>query len=338
MRVLMRVDAGGEHGLGHFVRMHALAASLRQRGVAVEYVSATPQRVAQLGATPCWDAASIMALVRGFDSLVIDTKAPDWANDRYALQEMQDNWLDVVRIDHPHATPDTCSLLVAPCAHWPAAHVAHLRAAFGARFLYGWEYVMLDAEVTSQAPIPYSQRQSGPIVFCAGGSDPGGGLEQMYAWTKDIALASQASLPTLVFALPKAMAGARILLDHRTTTTVFRPFQRSLLRSASLVVTAFGVTVYECLWYQTPTVGIARTRDEYDGLCRLRDGLGMHIPLDYPLTYASLTAERFIALIEAYWDRDIRQSMVQASAGLLDGHGIARGADAILALEGKAHE
>jgi hypothetical protein len=51
------------------------------------------------------------------DTCVIDTKADDWSNDDKFLCAVRQDGVKVVRIDHPHASPDSCDLLIIPNAH-----------------------------------------------------------------------------------------------------------------------------------------------------------------------------------------------------------------------------
>ncbi len=344
MRILIRTDLGQQYGMGHAIRCRSLAQVLAARGVEVRFVTSTPALREFMTPYPVFlsdPERDWPEFPPGCDSptevVVIDTKADDWANEASYLWLLRNNFIKVVRVDCPSATPDTCDLLVGPCQHWPAATVARLRQDFGDRFLYGWDYVMLDEEVTSQPPIPYEQRRDGPMVFCAGGSDPTGALEQMYRW-------SQTLLPDTekIFCLPQtAQGGLWGLYDNSQphsasldNNIVLAPFSRQYLREAAVVVGLFGVTVYECLWYRTPTLILGRSAgDDENG--RL-------------LTIASHTAVRYIGRLgdehtrttspEAFchnigytWDIS-RQRMHAASAGLLDGRGVARVAEAIIDL------
>jgi spore coat polysaccharide biosynthesis predicted glycosyltransferase SpsG len=333
MRVLIRTDAGGRFGLGHLMRMVALERALFYWGATVEFITEDTARVAEARGLACWDLSQCDEALSRADVLVIDTTAQDWANDASVLCRMRED-RSVVRIDHPQAPPDTFDLLVGPCAHWDVDTVARLRTTCGDRFLYGWDYVMLDAEVTSHTRVTYPQRlRHGAIVFCAGGSDPDDCLAAMHTWIGE-------TLPDVakVCCYGTAYHGSlpRILPRRSWRAPTIVPFARVLLREAALAVMPFGQTVYECLFYGTPCLCFARTEADIPSVRALQEVLGLQIPLDYPLSWAALTPERFPALVEAYWDADVRAGMAQAGAGLIDGHGVGRVADAILAL-GRAY-
>ncbi len=260
MNVLIRTDIGGNHGMGHAVRMLALARELQRQGALVSFVTATEALRNYVVPFRCYLQAETAPCCPG-DVLILDTKAPDWANDDSALWLRRDAGLRVVRIDHPQASPDSCDLLIGPCAHWDAATVTRLRASFGTRFLYGWEYVLLDPAVAHLAPETVTVREQGPIVFAAGGSDPTGALQAMYDAT-----ASYRSTQPLVF-----LHGARSQMLNprenvqRASGSIIASFDRSWIRRGRLLVTMFGVTCYEALWWQVPQLIYSHTDENRDG-------------------------------------------------------------------------
>ena len=325
MKCLIRTDLGGIHGMGHASRCRALAQALAARGADVRFLTRTLPLAAfvapfahetSLGAV---DEQQLLAEAVARwrpDALVLDHPSP---NGEDVLSEIDARWCPVVRLDHPEATPASCSRLIAPGAHWESATVERLRADFGPRFLYGWEYVLLDDAVTSHPPIPYAARQDGLIVFCAGGSDPTGALRRMVHWG--------ASLPINA---PKIFLTGHYATDRPVVATV-EPFERRWLRQAALVVTLLGQTAYECLYWHVPTLCFARTREDVPRLEVLSEASdGALVPCGW---FDHATPAWFGGLVQGYWERPAHRAIMAAtSAGLLDGQGTARVADAILEL------
>ena len=264
MNVLIRTDIGSHHGMGHAVRMLALARELQRRGASVTFVTATDALRNYVVPFRCDIGVGPQAVTtpsqRG-DILIVDTKADDWANDNSGLWLARDAGLRVVRIDYPYATPESCDLLIGPCAHWDTATVTRLRTSFGTRFLYGWEYVLLEPLMTLMPPVTQEQTVTESIVFTAGGSDPTHALQRMYDFT-----ASFLSTKQLIF-----LVGSQAeMLDTRSGTKRLSPtlvvsFDRVWLRSTELVVTLFGVTSYEALWWEVPQVIFAHTEENKRG-------------------------------------------------------------------------
>ena len=317
MHIGIHTGLGGHFGMGHAVRCKTLASALVAQGADVEFLTQTPALAAFVAPLPChlyrhvWPAWPIEVVVED-----VPCQSPDaW----YALLRQR---YRVVRVDVPTATPKTCDLLIAPCAHWHPDVVQGLSAAFGDRLLYGWDYVLLDEAVTQMPPVRYGLRVDGPVVFCAGGSDPTHALERMALWM------GEAVQDREWMALVPAYGGPRDLPVWMKVV----PFARDWLREAALIVTTWGVTVYEALWFGTPlctvTAMAARMADAQH--CALASGhalvsLGNLGCLDACLFAATVTD---LAGLPRQ-----RARMHEASRGLLDGKGAQRAASAILALE-----
>mgnify|MGYP001575059400 FL=1 len=332
MRVLIRCEIGGNHGIGHAVRCRDLAQALTVRGVDVRFVTTTPEKLCPFVAHfLCYDGQTT-APCRPGDVLLIDTKAQDWANDESALWLARDAGLYVVRIDHPIATPDTCDLLIAPVAHWDRDTMEGLRRAFGPRFLYGWDYIMLDEEIVQQVRVPYGERQDGPIVFCAGGSDSDGLLRRMYHWAAFLKIPAP-----LVFLQGRYAVDGPVASDgHAARSNLWvEPFDRRWLHTAALVVGMFGITTYECLWYGTPMLCFARTEHDAQRIVALSHETGGAIIPGGLFDPGLDVRERFVRAVESTWENvERRRSMSRGSAELIDGHGSRRIAAAILELKG----
>ena len=327
MNVLIRADCGGVHGLGHSVRMKALAQELAACGASVSFVASTPALKAFVAPFPCVEAWHPNESTRGCDVYVIDTKEEQWGPGEFVRWHTRG--IRVVRIDHPHATSASCDLLIGPCAHWPTETVSTLLASFGNRFLCGWDYAMLAPEVTQHQPIPYAERVNGPIVFCAGGSDPSDVLPKMFNWIRAQGWGWYPDV-TKVFAIPAARAEEPVP-KFRPTKSYFEPFTRELLREAALVVSLFGVTAYEAIYFQTPTLLLAHTDENRQGAALLEAAT----PAVRFCDALSLThgQERFCLAVQQLWQAEgERYGMHLAASGLIDGRGTERVAEAIMRL------
>lgn len=330
MKILIRTDIGGPHGLGHAVRCRALARALAAQGAEVRFLTQTtgllefmaPMLVDYFVET---NSPAFHPQMEWCDTIIVDNKLTNLA----WYQWLRQRGKPLVMIDRIEVSPDFCDMLIAPASHWAPDVVSRLRAGFGDRFLYGWDYVMLDEEVTSQAPVPYEQRQDGPIVFCAGGSDLTGALEKMYQWTRHISVGA-----LLLYCYGTQSQEAKTTSRQPPTGAYVLgrvPFSRAYLREAALVVGLFGVTPYECLWYQTPMLIVGRT------VADAADAFNLCLASDWATRYISsidsMDATHFTTTLTGFWqDTDTRRRMHAASAGLLDGGGVVRVADTILAL------
>ena len=111
------------------------------------------------------------------------------------------------------------------------------------------------------------------------------------------------------------------------------PFSHGLLATASLVVSLFGQTCYEAIYYRTPVLMFGHTEENVRGATHLMEAVrgtaicGGHI--------RTITGEDFC---HALTNMLTLQEYMGASARKFsfDGHGVTRVANAILALGGKA--
>lgn len=327
MSILIRTDIGGKHGMGHAVRMLALAKELTARGTAVRFLTKTPDLIRFVAPFEthiiCGDARVYKP---PFSVYIIDTKDPI---PDHELIYSRLTGVKVVHIDKPNVHMDLCDMLIGPVKHWDSGVVHALRQDFGERFLYGWDYVMLDESVTSTPPLPYDMRDES-LVFCAGGSDPDGAMTRMLAWTDDLDVPS-----TLLYFMHGQYSHTVPMPRFEATTKRLAryivPFSRAKLRHASMVVGMFGVTAYECLYYQTPMLCLAHRSDT------VRDGrlLGLYAygAIHGCNTLESYSHASFNEVLLSYWDRESwREHMHSAGLGLIDGQGVKRVSDAIMAL------
>ena len=340
VKILIRTDLGQHHGMGHAVRMLALARQLAAAGAEVSFVTSTPALQGYVVPFRCVMRGGYWPQVP--DVYVLDTKAMDDANDDRLLAQMRihepqsvfdsshrpgSEHLKIVRIDHPAATPESCDLLIGPCAHWHEATVARLQRSFGDRFLYGWNYVMLDPRVTELPPVPRTGNSVRPIVFTAGGSDPTGALQRMYDWT--ITYSTETPLAFLVGSQSQ-MLNPRVGVS-RAGCPVVASFDRSWIRSAGYLVTLFGVTCYEALWWQVPQSIFSHTPENAEagaqlermteGCCRYQGDMTAHS--------ATSLCEILRRSLSPYRTTPCGDTPL---AWVLDGRGLTRVAQAILAL------
>lgn len=304
----------GIWGMGHAVRMRALAAALTTQGAAVTFLTKNPGLMDFVDPFPCevyrhvWPSLDIDVLVED-----VPCQAPaSW----YQLLRQR---YRVVRVDVPTATPETCDLLLAPVVHWAPETVAAMQNVFGTRFLYGWEYVLL--ETTPNLPrLPYAPRSAGPIVFASGGSS-GVLLQQLTEWA-----GPNETEQEWIALLPPY--GPRVSLPSWVHP---EPYNRARVWQASLLITKFGITPYEAIIWGTPALMVTTSAADATDATRL--ALASHGAVRYLGRHGDLYPETVRTILELIQGaHEVRDQMHAASVGLLDGQGAVRAAHAILSL------
>ena len=323
-RILIRVDIGGVHGLGHGVRMRVLAQALAAQGAEVAFVTQTPALAAFVAPSQCWIGEHACRAYSVRDGVhIVDTAADIPASDYFSWRAMDSKIVvfdKILGLD----LVDLVDLVILPNAHTALTTIVRLEADFPGRVLHGWDYVMLPEDVTEGAPLPYTEREQ-QIVLCAGGSDPDGMLQQMYNWTTDLEIDAE-----LCFLIGSHAAYDRLMIKrvYRKNVPLVASFTRAHLAEASLVVTTFGQVVYEALYYQTPCVVLARNEDDDRNAFWLQRHCAAVYAADIR-THAN-RSKQFCRVIQMAWT--LRRPSAASAVEKLDGHGVERVADAILAL------
>lgn len=322
MKIVIHSGIGGAWGLGHACRMRALATALLAQGADVSFLVTTPALQDFVAPFPSTLSAYAWPSCSTPCDVLVEDVPPAAAASPWWYTRLREH-IRVVRVDAPTATLDTCDALLAPCAHWDDRTVTRLQSAFGKRFLYGWDYVLLEQDVVEMPRVPSADRGDRPVVFAAGGSDPRHLLPQMLAW---------AGPPPPVQPWFALVPQYSVTLPPLPTWVEPRVFSRDLLRHAALLVTTFGVTCYEAIYWGIPAFMVASSPSTAEDAVRLMRAsrgavraVGLPEP-DFPDSLRTLIH----SLME---QRAERQRMQTASVGLLDGLGAQRAATALLSLE-----
>ena len=338
MTVFFRCDAGGPYGLGHVMRCSTLAEALHAQApdVPLVFVTTSPalgQIVGEDGMP--WRVAcfldewmafeGVRPLVSPGDVLLFDEPVGVGWFGRLWRPKLEGS-LPLVRIDAPWAEADSCDLLVLPGMHHGAETLERLDAGFGERLLVGAEYVMVREGVMEHRR-PWYDHQAG-IVFSAGGADPQEALPLLYTMTRPLQAHLPASLPLWFLVGPLSQPWKLLRPSYSDFITGFSPLT---MAQAGLFVSLWGTAVYEALALGTPTLTIARTEAEAEDAARLEaatEGAVQSLG-----TLAGLMRETLCDRLVGVWqDAGERKRMHYASAGLLDGKGAERVAQAVLAL------
>ena len=324
--ILIRVDIGGEYGLGHGTRMVAVAKELSKLGSDVQFITRqarTQQWVRQQGFASACDVVSdehsfLLSQMAQHDhaTLVLDRK--DYY-EAWQFKELRQKGA-VIRIDHPNAEPDTADLLIIPNMHQPAMVVERLANDFGEHLLIGADYTILGFSV-----VRWAVERELSLVFFAGGSDPRHILSDMYSATRDFDLPGAQK----VFAV--GSLASKLSLDPPVPDTIITGFHPALLRKAALAVGPLGTTVYEAMHFGTPVLmfpGIPSDGDCVEALEQATDGAVMALS-----TSPKIQREELCQGIRELWhDRERLAWIGHQTRKMIDGQGARRAAEAIAGL------
>ncbi len=266
MKVLFRVDAGPQIGLGHLQRCLSLAAALRQLGATCLFLtneeSSLRDRVTRFGfrgfgldAVESWSAEDLAqtisrAVSHGCDAIIVDS---DYEGADY-LDQLRKAGFFVCAIEDiaPHSFP--CQLVVNGDAH---AHQLRYESSSGdTLFLLGPEYSLLRAEFWKVEPRVVNKAVQN-ILVTFGGADPYNLTPRVLKLLNEIpgtfsvtAIIGPFFTNVMDIQASAERADGRIRLVHSPDSVC------NLMLESDLTVSAGGQTLYELACVGCPTIAV----------------------------------------------------------------------------------
>jgi spore coat polysaccharide biosynthesis predicted glycosyltransferase SpsG len=327
MTVWIRADIGREIGMGHSVRMKALADEIEKLddSIPIRFITKTSALRAMVDPFQCitlMEDASESARMHQLgrtantgDIIVVDLKHYLEPNIFVDLRKQ----FKVVRIDDPAAERDTFDLLILPGAHYTPQELDELFKNNDENLIeYGWDWVILRNDVTKhKIPVGWRKRDN-ELKILTGGGD-GTMLPQLIEMTRDlpedirrVGCLSTQSHPFIIQNL-----GTNVYItgyDHY-----------SHVARAKLMVVPFGVTVYEAIYAASPVITIPRTRSDADRMSTLRSATsGAVVGTSF---IDQLSAGELCSTIQARWEHREGQHLYDSHNSLkklIDGRGAKR--------------
>lgn len=338
--VLFRVDESPAVGSGHLVRCLALAEALGARGVVCRVLA---QRLSDgraedlrrvgiavhglpgpAGGHSDRDATVSLAASFQADALVIDGYGFDAEYRRVARKcvPLVATFDDLADLPHLHADLVINGALGADPAPYE-------RIAPGATLLLGPTYAALRRSIAAAAAAATALDRRTRILLAFGGSDPAGLtgpcmdrlVPRLPAGTGLTVVAGGANPRGDALEVAARGYGAAVAF-HRNTTHM-----GPLMAEAGLAVSAAGGTTAELLAMGVPAL-IVVVAPNQEPAARQAEERGLCVVIDGRFEGA---ADRIVATALALWhDRGRRHALVRRGAGLVDGRGADRIADALL--------
>jgi spore coat polysaccharide biosynthesis predicted glycosyltransferase SpsG len=194
-------------------------------------------------------------------------------------------------------------------------------------FLLGPDYIPLRAEFAEPGPDATEPARTN-LLLTFGGGDPKGytlraiqAVETMPAMTVDLVLG--AAFADAEEVKDAARGSSNEFIIHHPTTDI-----RALMRRAKLAVSAGGITLYELLTQQVPTLAAPASEREAGDIAELdRRGAVVQLP---PAMFGQ--PERLAGTVSQLRDDDgKRRQMADAGSGIVDGRGTERIVETVLA-------
>ena len=340
-KILFRCDGSKSNGLGHLVRSLTLAKELFSshniRAVFAVREDNTGQNYIRNENIPLVTKHDVNETEEKYlddvlnqekpDALLIDSKYP-------YTKEMILKWKDhcnVIIIDDPCPGMSSADLLIFPVAHSSKKldSMYNWGKEGNADLYHGKEYVLLSDRILKYQR-NFDREFSNPskMTITTGGSDPSGVMIKLlnYLIENPIKImieavigdsfAHRSKLKTLVKKLPKSIK--------------LIPFSKNIFLNSDIVITTFGITLYELLFLGIPTLSIAHSIENTIDGRRFKKRYDCFDDLGY---IEDLKAENLLNSLEnMITNEKYRKYQSKKGMELIDGKGLQRVGEKIMLL------
>lgn len=328
-RFIIRTDAGENVGFGHVVRSLCLAKYLRNHyGIETIFYSNSYKKLENIYQKNRFqyvfngDLSEIELLHKiGEDNpdsiLFIDKLFP---YDRDTIRDLR-NKLKIIMFHNECEGMYESDYAIFPSAHLSDEIIQNRKWSKGhTKFLYGPDYIIINEEIIDFLKYNKPVVSMPYIVVTTGASDPEGILIQVMEWFNESEIS--AHLQALYGFDFHYKAELESMLPHLKPTIKVKEFNYSDLFSASLAISAFGVTTYELIYANIPVATLGHIKKNSVGakILQGRYGCNYHLGL-----FKEITRDQFITSIQFLWNHEEELAIIRKNQqNLIDGRGLER--------------
>ncbi|HBX53538.1 MAG: hypothetical protein A2275_07350 [Bacteroidetes bacterium RIFOXYA12_FULL_35_11] len=331
MNVFFRVDASPTIGYGHLVRSLAVADGIRSKHLTSNFLfivnsfSKAIEKIHQLN----------------FKTIVV----PDKDNEETFLNLFfQNQELSIIVFDNMnkysfsfienlkknnkvvmvHSYSEgryLADLAIYPAAHLPEDFIIDKNwTKHKTNFLHGLDYVLLNKNILETEKKKIVAEPPKKIVFIAGGSDPSNSLLTFYDWCRESNFDQNFQFYLLY---GQACCYINEIKNYPENSHLhFLPFSVDFIKDADIAVCAFGVTLYELVYLNIPTISYGHTLLHAEASKRFAEKYNCTVNMGL---LSMLDCQSFKHTLEILIeDFQKRNDLFIKSKGLIDGNGINR--------------
>ncbi len=268
MKIIFRCDASPDIGLGHLIRCLAVAKELQRQDQIIfattkddtnsyikeagfEIFSQEKNEIEE-------DFLNRIRSILNPNIIVIDKKYPYSLN---CLDHLKQNKSKIIMIDNICEDMSIADEIIFPNAHLDKNILKkYLSPEQINQVKTGPEYIILRDEILAlKKKINCNLHNPPNIIVTTGGTDPEGVLLKLIPWLKEMNLkANFLILIGRVFKYKEELKRTIITLPDNFQIL---PYSLEEFKKADMVICTFGVTIYEMIYLQIPTICISHSRE-----------------------------------------------------------------------------
>ena len=329
MKIIFRCDASPDIGLGHLIRCLAVAKELKKQN---QIIFATAKDDTNLYIKnnnfsiflKAKDESEEVFLERiksilKPDTIVLDKKYPYNID---CLKGFKQNNIRTVMLDNICPGLSECDEIIFPNAHLDkSALKKYLSPEQINRVKAGPEYVILRDEILSlKDKFNYSIHNPQNIVVTTGGTDPEGVLLKLIPWLKEMNL--KANIMILIGQAFKYKNELEKLIIDLPDNFKVLPYSLEEFLKADIVICTFGVSIYEMIYLQIPTICISHSRENAQSAKVLKERYNVFEDLGYFKDINKQNAQTVITRLLI--DKEYYKNMVKEYDNIIDRKGVYR--------------
>ncbi len=334
MKIIFRCDASPDIGLGHIIRCLAVAKELQRQNHIIfatiedntnSYIKKTGFEIIfkEKSETEENFLTRVNSVINP-EAILIDKK---YTYNIESLNDLKQKNTKVIMIDNVCEGLIECDEIIFPNAHLDKSVLKkYLSEKQINQINTGPEYIILRDEILAlKRKINYKLRNAPNIVVTTGGTDPEGVLLKLIPWLKEMNL--KANFLILIGQAFKYKNELGKLIINLPDNFQVLPYSMKELLKADIVICTFGVSIYEMIYLQIPTICISHNRENAKSArilkkrCNVFEDLGYFKDIIEQNVYAAIT--RLLTGKEYY------KNMVKRCDNLIDRKGAKRIANVI---------
>ena len=328
-KIVFRCDASLDIGLGHLIRCLTLAKEMQKQNqiIFATFEDDTNSYIRKAGFKIFFkekDETEEKYLKRlnhiiHPDIILIDKKYP------YSIESLngfrQKN-IKVIMIDNVCEGMSECEENIFPNAHLDKSILKkYLSEKQINQVRTGPEYVILRDEILAlKDKINHNFHNPPNIVVTTGGTDPEGVLLKLIPWLKEMNL--KADIKMLIGQAFKYKNELEKLIIDLPDNFKVLPYSLEELKKAEIVICNFGVTIYEMIYLQIPTICISHSRENAKSAKILKERYGIFEDMGF---VKNLNPQNLYLVIKKLLEnKTYYNSIVKKCNNLVDGKGAKR--------------
>jgi len=328
MKIIFRCDVSSDIGLGHVIRCLTVAKELRDQNQIIfattenemnSYIRAGNFKIIfkERGETEEVFLDRISSILNP-DIIVIDKKYPYSAD---CLDHLKQNKTKIVMIDNICEGMSVSDEIIFPNAHLDKNILKkYLSEEQIKNVKTGPEYVILRDEILGlKNKVVHNLHTPPNIVVTTGGTDPEGVLIRLIPWLKEMDL--KANILLLVGQAFKFKNELEHLIGNLPNNFHVVPYSLQELIKGDIVICTFGVSIYEMIYLQIPTICISHNLENAKSARILKERYGVIEDMGY---IKDINPQDLYVTINKLLNKIYYIDMVERCGNLLDGEGAKR--------------